>query len=250
MIHNCIVLSYNRPRMVREAVMSVLNSRNVDVRCWVYDDGSDFDIGENLSDIDDDRLFIFGSDPISPDERIRRWNTRWATNMNWVMSKIPNNQTITFLCDDDLLHEDWLSHAEHFLTINKNLHVVIGDMYYFYDGEEPYSKGRKGFPAGVEIEGEYVIWWNLGSFTHRSECFHECGIRWRYGYKGYPHSWDLQYINDLLAAHVGYVKVPIPAMFRREHDNTISARAGRIENGVYVRAAEQLLPEHVQGMME
>jgi glycosyltransferase involved in cell wall biosynthesis len=250
MIHNVIVFSYNRPRMVREAIESVLASRSVELICWVYDDGSDFDITEVVRSIGDERVVLAVAPPISPQERVRPGNTRWSTNVNWILSKMRNGETITYLCDDDLLHPDWLSYAEDMLSKSNSAHIVMGDMYYFYDGEDPFLEGRKGFPAKLEEESEFISWWNLGAFTHRTECFFECGVRWRRGHKDYPHSWDIQYIDYLLRKHVGYVKIPVPAMYRREHPNTLSARAGRIEDGYYVRTAEDIKPEHVSGFME
>jgi glycosyltransferase involved in cell wall biosynthesis len=250
MINNVIVMSYNRPRMVREAIGSVLASK-AEIVCWVYDDGSDFDIRSVIEDIGDNRVVLAVADKVTPEERVRPGSTRWSTNMNWLLSKIPDGQTITYLCDDDILHPDWLSYADDMLVKNPNLHVVVGDMYYFYDGEDPFEDGRLGFPIEFEEEdGSLTTWWNLGAFTHRSECFRKCDVKWRKGYKGHPHSWDVGYVTDILKYHVGYVKIPVPAMYRREHPDTLSARAGRIEGGYYVRAAEDLSPDYVRGMME
>ncbi len=250
MRHNVIIISYNRPRMLKEAINSVLMS-NVDVVCWIYDDGSDFDVVSLVDGINDDRIVLAVAPRMSPEERVRPGNTRWSTNMNWLLDRIPVGETITYLCDDDILNRNWLGVVEDFFKENTETHLIVGDMYYFYDGEDPVRDGRWGFPVRYENDnGGYVIWWNLGSFTHRSECFHKCGVRWRRGYRDNPHSWDIAYINSLLATHVGYIKVNVPAMYRREHDNTLSARAGRIVDGFYVKPADELLPEHVKGMME
>ncbi len=239
--------------MLKEAIESVLNSRGVHVRCWVYDDGSDFDVTKVVESIGDDRIILACAPRITPEERVRRGNTRWSTNMNWIVAKTNRGESITYLCDDDILSPDWLAAVDELFSQTTTPHLVIGDMYYFYDGEDPFKDGRWGFPAKVEKQSDdngFVIWWNLGSFSHRTECFHDEGIRWRHGYKGHPHSWDVQYIDALLEKHVGYVKINIPAMYRREHKNTLSARAGRISDGVYVKPAEELKPEDVTGMME
>lgn len=228
----------------------MLSSSGVSIRCWVYDDGSDFDVAETIRSIGDERVILAGAPPIPAEERVRPGNTRWSTNVNWILSKMGVGETVTYLCDDDLLDAGWLVSAERVFLDAPSVHMVVGDMYYFNDGEDAVRDGRKGFPARIKIENEYLIWWNLGAFTHLTDCFFSCGVKWRRGHKDYPHSWDIQYISSLLEKHAGYVKIPVRAMYRREHPNTLSARAGRIEGGYYVRAAERIEPEDVSGMME
>lgn len=252
---NVILFSYNRPGMLKEAVDSVLTQSHEDLTLWLYDDYSDFDIErwvkQNRYD-QDPRLVICKADRVSIEERIRPGSTRWPENINHIVQQIPRHQFITYLCDDDVLDRDWCARVSRGLTDSPTSHMILGDMYYYYDGQDPYKEAIKGFPADIEVEdGRFLMWWNLGAFAYRSDCSRDCKVRWGEGIEGYAHSWDISLIESMKAAHVGYIFFPDPAVYRREHENTLSARMGRInEKGLYYKAAEEMLPQHVMGLLE
>lgn len=249
-------MSYNRPRMLKEAVDSVLNQTYSDVRCIIYDDGSDsFDIIEWAKQYDDDRIAIAVADKQDPEERIRPGNTQWPTNINNILSHIERDEYLIYLCDDDVLDLNWFQNCMDRYYYDPNTHLILGDMYYFQDGDDPLEKSTLGFPAKIQPkDGEgnnLIMWWNLGAFMHSMKCFYDEGVRWRDGYKDYAHSWDIQYIDALQKAHGAYVFLPIPSVYRREHQNTMSAKLGRInEEGLYFKAGEELTVDAVISPME
>lgn len=239
--------------MLREAIESIFNQTHKDILVWLYDDASDFDI-HGLVDNQWEGLPInvCQAEPVTMEERIRPGSTRWPDNINFLIDQIPRGEYITYLCDDDVFHPEWLEAASTVFEQSEATHLLLSDMYYFDDGYDPFTAALRGFPADIEIEpGRSVMWWNLGAFANRSDCHYDCGAAWGEGHMGYAHSWDISLIESLKAAHPGYIFLPIPSVYRREHPNTISARMGRInEKGLYYKAAEEMRPEHLAGFLE
>lgn len=254
-------MSYNRPNMLRDAVDSVLNQEYTDLRCIIYDDGSDsFDINEWIKQYDDDRLALAVGEQMDPAERIRPGNTHWPTNLNKIVSMIERDEVLVYLCDDDVLDPDWFNVIHERFTLDPNTHLILGDMYYFQDGDDPLTQSILGFPALIapdqnvkmnDVGHRLIMWWNLGAFAHSMKCFYDENVRWRDGFKDYAHSWDIQYIEALQLAHGAYVFVPVPSVYRREHANTMSAKLGRInEEGLYFKAGEELTVDAITSPME
>lgn len=250
---NVVLFSYNRPRMLREALDNVFSQSEQEFTCWLVDDGSDFPVEDMWREIADERLVLCTSPKITMEERIDPNSSRWQTNVNKVLSYIPKDEWVVYLCDDDLLSPTWLEECKRGFDENENTHLILGETYYFFDGEDYLKDGRKGFLAisAKESDPEFInLWWNCGAFAHRMECYYNENLKWRYGYQDRAHSYDVQYIDDLINAHAGYLIAPSPAVYRREHDNTLSARMGRIEDGWYVKAGGELKLEHIEGLME
>lgn len=250
---NVIIISYNRPRMLKEAVDSVLGQTHKDLRAIIYDDGSDsFDIEDFVGQYDDDRLALVTSPKLTPEQRVEKGTTRWADNINSILEMIPREEYVAYLCDDDLMHPKWLETVNHRFTVDPNLHIVLGDMYYFQDGQDPETESLRGFPARIEVESDRaMMWWNLGAFFHSQKCFHDEGAKWGGGLDGNAHSFDIDFINDLQKNHQAIIFLDVCAMYRREHDNTLSAKLGRVdEEGRYYKAGGEMLAEHITTAME
>lgn len=241
--------------MLKEAVESVLNQTHEDLSCIIYDDGSDsFDVVEFVKQWDDPRVVLALGDKMAPEERIRKGNTQWSTNMNYIMSKLPRDEWVLHLCDDDILALDWFDAVNTRVEYNDSQHIILGDLGYFQDGEDPYTQGRRGFPsidANPDAAPGETMWWSLGAFAHSMECFWGEGVRWRNGLKDNTHSWDIQYCEALQFNHFAHVFVPQIALWRREHPNTMSAKLGRInEDGLYFKAGDEITLDAITTPME
>lgn len=249
-IANVILLSYNRPRMLREAIDSVRNGTYQKFQIWIADDGSDFDVAELAGSYKDDRIGWIQREKITPEERATR--SRIAENINALIEQIPGEEMIYYLCDDDLFDKDWLARSITCIEHSPTYHVVTGESHYFFDGEDPDTESKPGIP--LEGEGDSAIprmWWGLGSFAHRGWCWHKESVKWYDSY--YGHSIDTNFISDLWFTHQQYLIVDKPAVYRREHERMLSAKLGRKDaSGRYLAGAipPPLRPEHVSGEME
>lgn len=256
---NVILFSYNRPRMLREAMKNVLiDSTYKKVALWLVDDGSDvFDIDDVVKEFSDPRVILCKAPKISLEERINPASERFQDNANYVLSQIPrDNAFVTYLCDDDLYHPDWLSICNQAFVDNSSYHMVNGRVYYFFDGEDILKDGKEGFLSKMHEENPYAepndmyIWWQVGSFAHKLDCYWDENVVWGVG-RGGAHSWDVEYCKSLWRAHQSYIIVTTPSLYRREHPNTLSARLGRInDEGLYANSPQPLRPEMLKGSME
>lgn len=244
-----ILLSYNRQRMIKEAIQSILNQTYQEFECYIYDDGSDFDIWETIEPYKDSRLIVVKAPKISAEEKIETKNARWPENMNHILSLLDPDTFVTYLCDDDLLDHEWLARAYYAFKDFPPFHVVNGRNYYFFDGEDPVAKGRKGFLGDEEFaQARETFWWQCGTFSHLVKCFYECDVKWDTPPDG--HSWDIDYIGRIWANHLSVISMPYPACYRREHENNLSVRLGRLKSGKYGKPIKLLEPKDIIGAME
>lgn len=149
-----IVLSYNRPRMLLEALGSIHGADHV----IVLDDGSDFDVWSVIGPAIDRFPYkeIRQTPKLSVDQRMTLPRLGKAIN-----SAIRSTwcEVITYLCDDDLFSPEWISTVKQFFTACPAEHVLKADWGVFKDGEKP---GEQICKLGAEL--------TTGNFAHLREC--------------------------------------------------------------------------------
>lgn len=156
-----IVLSYNRPRMLREALESARGQAD---ELILVDDGSDvFDAVAVAQDYGA-RAFVTAP-PVPPDVRARVPRLGRLLNQAVAMA---GGDVVGYLCDDDLLAPGWLRCAAAFLAANPGTLLTRGTWYQFRDGEtpgdEPCPLDRRQMTAG--------------NFAHRRALVTEHGACW------------------------------------------------------------------------
>jgi len=220
---NILIFSYNRPNMLKEAISSVLYQDYGKFDLYVVDDGSDnFDIKALLDDFSDNRILLAQASQISMAERLRR--SRLGENANAVISQIPDNEPVYYLCDDDLMAPLWLSRSITAFQAYPEIHVVQGESWYFQDGQNPETEAIYGMPVD-KYNGMPTMYWSTGSFAHKALCCKQEGLWW--SDNTFLHSQDTNFIMDFWKSHSNYSVVPTKAVYRREHENTLSAKLGR-----------------------
>jgi glycosyltransferase involved in cell wall biosynthesis len=246
---NVIVLSYNRPRMLMEALHSVFMQGYYNMTLWVIDDGSDFDVDELIDNFIGQSVFkviLNKNEKISVEDRTQK--SRIASSINNVLQELPRGEYVTYLCDDDIMPPQWLRRAAIALSANSDYHVINGELYWFKDGDnwmKDHHYGISGF------NNQQTAWYSTGSVIHLSDCFIDEGLRW-YDNE-YGHSQDIHFLNDLFSIHPDHLSAAVPANVRREHNGTLSKKLGRInEEGRYVLdfVPGKITSEMVSGMME
>lgn len=197
-----IVLSYNRPRMLAEALGSIRGAAQI----IVADDGSDFDPREVIMaaelpmSVD---IWVVREPRISVEARLT--TPRTGALLNWSLTLV-TCPIVTYLCDDDLFDPGWPAAAAAWLDAHPDQHVVAGDWYEFDDGEAPGSR-----PCSLDTRGL-----TTGNFAHRLSCVRDEGLRWS---EGTVVSHDDQFAWGLLGLH-GLTEAPrcgAPAGWRRLH---------------------------------
>ena len=247
---NILILSYNRPRMLQEAIESILGQEYYNFELMVIDDGSDFDVWGTIDSFRDKRLTLVQAPQITIEERLQK--SRIAENMNQVISNIPDEQMIFYLCDDDIFAPRWLIRAMLGATSYPDMHIVQGEAWYFNDGEDWRTEAIYGMPDGYQQQaGIPTMYWSTGSFAHRALCWKQEGLRWKDN--SFGHSQDTNFILNMWNTHKNYLVVNKPAIYRREHENALSSKLGRKDkNGRYKPGflPPKVNEKMITGMME
>jgi glycosyltransferase involved in cell wall biosynthesis len=198
-----IVLSYNRPRMLREALRSINGADHV----ILLDDASDFDVWtlakEELGRFPWHELRV--APRMTVQERMRTPRLGKAINMA-IRSTFAG--VITYLCDDDLFHKDWLHAVRQFFSACPAEHAVRADWGTFDDGQAPGNALCPRIPPSVAL--------TTGNFAHTRECSISHDLWWHEGTVG---SHDGVFVPKLLRAHplASMYKLKMMAGWRREH---------------------------------
>lgn len=199
-----LVLSYNRPRMLAEALDSIEGADEV----IILDDASSFDVqalaAPYLKRFPKSQIRI--APQVSTEERLKTPRLGAAINKGIWASKC---DVITYLCDDDLFHRDWIRRVREVFTDYPETHCVRASWGEFKDGEEPGAKICTLEPAFDMTTGNFAhrrscsldhnVWWD-----ETSVAVHDC----RFLMKGLFPAHPLQTIP----------KLPGLAGWRREHD--------------------------------
>lgn len=157
-----ILLSYNRPRMLREALASLVAAKPDQV--VLVDDGSDFNARAVVRKAFG-QLVVVQAAKLTIEERLV--TPRLGSLINQALSKVECD-VVTYLCDDDLFHPGWIAAVRSWFDIHLAEHWTRGLWYQFQDGETP---GSQHCP----LDGRLMT---TGNFAHRIDCYRDEGIRW------------------------------------------------------------------------
>lgn len=220
-----ILLSYNRPRMLREAMATISDADQI----IVTDDGSDFDIVEAVSDCYPDAVYV-RAEPMPLEQRLI--TPRLGRLINQALSLVECD-VVTYLCDDDLFHSTWIASVREWFTAHPAEHWTRGLWFQFRDGDMP---GAELCP----LDGRLMT---TGNFAHRIDCYTAEGIRWNETSVACHDDmflWDVDRVHNTRAIpDCGAV-----AGWRRLHAHNA---LGYTQHAVYTRNAAELF---AQGWLE
>lgn len=171
-----IINTFNRPKMLKQAVYSVLCQTLENWELMLAVDHKRFqhisEIGNEITAIcedfalNDDRIHVDFTD-LEPGEKSLN---RFAHNINRAF-KVTTGQYISYLCDDDLFTPHRCSVMAKFLDDNPLVEVCY-DAQLIYSIPEDCIKEMRG-PFGVISNPAGHV--NHNSVMHRSECFEKVG---------------------------------------------------------------------------
>jgi glycosyltransferase involved in cell wall biosynthesis len=156
-----ILLSYNRPRMLCEALSTCLDADQL----IVTDDGSDFDATALVSSCYPRAQFVTA--PHMPvGERLI--TPRLGSLINRALSLVTCD-VVTYLCDDDLFHPSWLPTLRGWFRANPAQHWTRGRWYAFEDADPQRT------PTVCKLDPRQLT---TGNFAHRIDCYRDEKIAW------------------------------------------------------------------------
>jgi hypothetical protein len=156
-----ILLSYNRPRMLCEALGTV---RGCD-QLIVTDDGSDFDVEALVRGCQPEAEFVHAP-KMTVAERLV--TPRLGALINEALRRV-RCDVVTYLCDDDLFHPHWLPAARAFFDARPQEHWTRGAWFAFHDDDPTRT------PERCKLDGRQLT---TGNFAHRIDCFRDEHIAW------------------------------------------------------------------------
>lgn len=162
-----ILLSYNRPRMLNEALASLRAARPD--RVILVDDGSDFDAAAAVESVFPDFSFVQAG-LMTLEQRLV--TPRLGHLINRALAMASNelgSDVVAYLCDDDLFHPAWLDAVRAWFDANPGQHWTRGDWYVFDDGSAP------DLARLCPLDSRLLT---TGNFAHRTACYRDEGIRW------------------------------------------------------------------------
>ena len=159
-----ILLSYNRPRMLAEALESIRGADEV----ILLDDGSDFDVNLLAKPYANrfPKMVVRINPRLSIEDRLTVPRVGKAINQ---AIRDAEGDAITYLCDDDLFHPDWIPNVrKHLLENPVKPHVIYAQWNVFVDGDKPGDTFNDLRPFEM----------TTGNFAHRKDCPTRCDMWW------------------------------------------------------------------------
>lgn len=201
-----IVFSYNRPRMLGEALRSIIGADEV----FVVDDGSSFDVDKVVasSGLACPAVYTMIAGPMTTKERLV--TARFGKGTNKAI-RATSGDVITYLCDDDLFHPGWIRTIKDTWDGKPDLHWARGKWGLFKDGEAL----RPIEECLCPLHWAHLM--TTGNFAHLRACTLKCGMWWSEMSVAVH---DNYLINAALPKVHPYGSVPDIGLagWRREHD--------------------------------
>lgn len=211
---SCVLTSYNRPRMIRQALKSISDQTYRNFELLVFDDSTCFNIMDAVSEFKFPSLQVHHA-VISAEER--RARGRLGLNCNHGLY-LAQGEVVCFLCDDDYYFPEWFAHVNAFFSHpnNQDKNVVFGALCYSKDMEMTFPTQGLGIwidrqvvePANV-LDHNQVAHRRFPTPFHWPEDFHSSVAP------------DATYFGAI--ARAGHIFFPTPAyaVVKRQHDKNL-----------------------------
>lgn len=150
---SCILTSYNRPHLVRQALKSLQDQTHRNFEVLLYDDSSRMDILPILNDF---KLPIsqISISKITPQQR--RSINRLSVNINRGLAAATGD-LICFLADDDYYFPGWFEAAAGYFQEHPNVNVGYGKLIYSRSSQMEFKPGKEMRWPGTVITKPYSI---------------------------------------------------------------------------------------------
>ena len=235
-----VVTSFNRPRMLRECLLSVAAARPDEV--FICDDGSDC-LTETGRPMSIHRIvgfafyyrvkyLVLSNPPIPP--AIRMVAPRQGALINRALDLVECEIT-TLICDDDIMHPGWLDAVRMHFWEQPQRELVRGDWLQFEDGQTPSERDEE-----CPLDARQMT---AGNFAWHSSLHRERGVRWS---EEDLNCLDNSFLDACRKKHIGVFGVPNLGIagWRREHPkangNYANGRAGHRPEFMDILAAGAL----------
>lgn len=202
-----IVVTYQRPQMLRACLLSVALARPDQV--MVVDDGSE---GYSVVNVVANALYqrveygLIQGAPLTVDERMTV--PRQGRLINEALTHA-TGEIVTLICDDDLMHQGWCDALRAHWTAHPQRELARGSWLQFEGGDTPSEDDP---PCALDVRQM-----TAGNFAWHASLHRDRGVRWPESAfncldNGFLESCQKAGVSQLNAPHIGAL-----AGWRREH---------------------------------
>ncbi len=229
-----VVLSYNRPKMLRQALGSIKHTDEI----VLTDDGSDFDAAAVLAEFSFPKTQIIQNPRLDVEERMETPTVGALINRAVHAASYP---IITYLCDDDLFTPQWIPTVKQFFKDNPYDKVVKAQWLCFKDND-------------LQNTWPYTPDWRrmtTGNFAHKKSLFTDEGLGWSEETVCVHDDnflWNMHKIIDLRTIK----ELDVLAGYRREHPHNMLGLTTMVLGGngtrihEYKREAKRVLSKMLE----
>lgn len=227
---NCVLLSYNRPVWLRQALASVAGQTHKDYRLFVIDESTIFDVGQVVGEFKFTHVLTHKV-VVCPEDRHKR--NPVGANMNLALSMIKEG-LVCGLCDDDYYYPTWFAAASQHFEENPDHHAGFGILNYSQDPTmilRPVTQwGRRFFYGPVTDPFRRL---DHTQVVHR--VFHP-PYRWPEEFDKIKEP-DGYYFREIAKDHV-FHPIQSLAVVKREHKKALRWNVKAIEEGTLEASRE------------
>lgn len=200
-----ILPAFNRKRLLKVAINSILGQTSQNWELWVFDDGSNYDFQKQfIQQYKDPRIHFFQGKKLSPDERYAK--SRISLHNNYLLDR-SSNELVSYLCDDDYYWPEAIGGVIDFFKNHPEVNVGFGKLTYSHSesDERPREKRELRY-----FENPIMPFNKLdhNQVIHRRECLNY--VKWPLGDFPWPLGPDAFFFSELSKMYTFY---PIDVWF-------------------------------------
>lgn len=225
---SCILTSFNRPRMLRQALKSIKDQTHQDYELILMDDSSIFDAKPVVQEFGFKSVKFFHTDVSAAR---RGTENRCGININRAL-EIARGDIITYLCDDDYFYPSWFQAVVNHMA-NPGIQVSYGRLYFSSSPEMVFPSSGPSIWPGHPIIDPYAVL-DHSQVAHRR---FTPPFKWpeTIDVLGIP---DGTYFRTIAQAGHPFYQIDTPAVVKRRHPKSIHAAPSEIIEGRAENARE------------
>lgn len=200
-----ILSTFNRPRLLRVAIDSILGQTSPDWELWILDDGSSYDFQKQIiQQYKDQRIHFFQGEKLKLAERYTK--SRISLHNNYLLGR-SRNELVSYLCDDDYYWPEAVGGVVDFFKSHPEVNAGFGKLTYSHSESDKTPREKRELRY---FENPIMPYDKLdhNQVIHRRKCLNY--IKWPVGIFPWPLGPDAFFFAELSKMYTFY---PISVWF-------------------------------------
>ena len=194
-----ILSTFNRKRLLKVAIDSILGQTSPDWELFIFDDGSSYDFQKQIIEqYKDPRIHFFQGKKLSPNERYTK--SRISLHNNYLLER-SNNELVSYLCDDDYYWPEAIGGVVDFFKNHPEANVGFGKLTYSHSesDERPREKRELRYFENPIMPFDKL---DHNQVIHKRECLRY--VKWPGGNFPWPIGPDAYFFSELAKMYTFY----------------------------------------------